>query len=375
MLKEAIYIKNFGPLEEVAIPEIKKVNVFIGDSGCGKSTIMKLLVLFQWLYKQMCIRSYLKKSGVVENIREFDFKKYLRNNGILDYLHQNSEIVYTRGKYTVLYKNGKLNTRFEIEEQDLSLEKMVFISDKRNLIPDLYSSTISENSISDFFLMESLHDFKLALGTFNTLKIPAFNIILAKKKQKFGNFDLYVEGSANLDGYEVKIENSSSGMQNVIPLYTIIDYFASKYDIVEAEKNTIKSYMFSADIIDQFLPTFNLSDIIQRNIHFHIEEPELSLYPDGQIDLMNSLIRLCFLNNNLNYNISMMISTHSPYIMNYLNLAIKKNDLGFEDVSAYQVKDGRIFDLKKINNNVIDTRSLSDPIERIYRDYNLQERK
>ena len=29
-------------------------------------------------------------------------------------------------------------------------------------------------------------------------------------------------------------------MQNVIHLYTIIDYFVSKYDIVEAEKNTIK---------------------------------------------------------------------------------------------------------------------------------------
>ena len=28
MLKEAIYIKNFGPLEEVAIPEIKKSKCF-----------------------------------------------------------------------------------------------------------------------------------------------------------------------------------------------------------------------------------------------------------------------------------------------------------------------------------------------------------
>lgn len=38
MLKESLYIKNFGPLVDVELEEVKKLNVFIGDSGSGKSS-------------------------------------------------------------------------------------------------------------------------------------------------------------------------------------------------------------------------------------------------------------------------------------------------------------------------------------------------
>ena len=133
MIKESIIIKNFGPLKNVNIDEVKKLNIFIGDSGTGKSTIMKVLVLFQWIYKQMCLRSYLKLSGVKENVKTFDFKEYLAYNGILDYLQKETEIIYTRASYEIIFKNGRLgNTNFVIKKEDLSFEKMSYISEKRN---------------------------------------------------------------------------------------------------------------------------------------------------------------------------------------------------------------------------------------------------
>ncbi len=374
MLNESILIKNFGPLVDVELTEVRKLNVFIGDSGSGKSTIMKVLVLFQWLFKQLCIRSYLKNAGIKENPTEFDFKRYLENNGIQDYLRDNSEIIYTRGKYTISYKSKRLNTKIDIDDEDLSLEKMSYISDKRNLIPDLFADKVSEDKISDFYLQETLGDFKIAIKDLDTLNIPSVKVDVEKKKNNYGKDELFVKDGEKSQPYEIKMEDSSSGMQNVISMYLIIQYFAKQFDMAGAAKNTIRKYMFDADFIEkygQLAPTFNLSDIKNNNIHLHIEEPELSLYPDGQIQLMKDLIETCYKKNNANYNISMIISTHSPYIMNFLNLAIKNKDLSFDDVGAYQVKDGCLFSLMKPNNGVVDTRSLSDPIGRIYQEYNL----
>lgn len=370
-IKESIHIKNFGPIRDAEIKDIKKITVLIGDSGSGKSTIMKILVLFQWLYKQLCLRSYLKKAGVQEKIREFDFKEYLGNNGMLDYLNDNSEIIYARGKYAISYKNKKLNTRIEIDKNDLSLEKMSYISDKRNLIPDLYTSKISSNRMTDFYLQETFEDFKLAVENLETnILIPSINVAIEKKKLKYGKSDLHVMPFDGAVPYEVKIEDSSSGMQNVIPMYLIIKYFADQFNMAESSKLTLKKYMFNSDIIEQFSPTFNLADISQNNIHIHIEEPELSLYPNGQLQLLENLVEIC--KNNGKKNISMIFSTHSPYILNYLNLIIKKNIAEFEDIAAYQVHEGCLFSLMRENNHIVDTRSLSDPIARIYEEYNLQ---
>ena len=43
-MKESIIIKNFGPLKEVEIDDIKPLTVFIGKSAGGKSIIMKALI-------------------------------------------------------------------------------------------------------------------------------------------------------------------------------------------------------------------------------------------------------------------------------------------------------------------------------------------
>ena len=51
-----IKIKNFGPLKETASVtdgwiDIKKVTVFTGNQGSGKSTVAKLVSTFTWMEK------------------------------------------------------------------------------------------------------------------------------------------------------------------------------------------------------------------------------------------------------------------------------------------------------------------------------------
>jgi predicted ATPase len=137
-MQESIIIRNFGPIKDIEIKNISPFTVFIGESGSGKSTIMKVLVLFRWLYKMVSIRSYLKHSNITESPFKFDFNSYLKNNGFEKdtYLKENTEIIYTKGSITIHYKN-KLAASPLVPENELSLDKMCFISEKRNQISDI----------------------------------------------------------------------------------------------------------------------------------------------------------------------------------------------------------------------------------------------
>ena len=57
-----------------------------------------------------------------------------------------------------------------------------------------------------------------------------------------------------------------------------------------------------------------------------VEEPEQNLFPSSQRQVINSLLAL----NNLNPMNSLIMTTHSPYIINYLTLAIKSEELSIK---------------------------------------------
>jgi hypothetical protein len=50
-----------------------------------------------------------------------------------------------------------------------------------------------------------------------------------------------------------------------------------------------------------------------------VEEPEQNLYPSSQHQILNSLLEF----NNLNKWNKLILTTHSPYLINYLTLAVK----------------------------------------------------
>ena len=52
---EHLYLKNFGPIKEMDI-DLKPLMVFIGESGSGKSAILKLLSLLRWVHKHLLLR-------------------------------------------------------------------------------------------------------------------------------------------------------------------------------------------------------------------------------------------------------------------------------------------------------------------------------
>jgi predicted ATPase len=377
-MKESIIIRNFGPVNEIEIDDIRPLTVFIGESGSGKSTIMKVIVLFRWIYKMVSIRSYLKHSNISQSPFKFDFKSYLAKNGLMDYLKENTEIIYLKGEDTISYI-GSLDVSLIISEEHLSLDKMCFIGDKRNIIPDILANKMEKKSVS-FYLKETLDDTLFALNQINQLDIDYLGVKFVAEKTPNGSIKYYIRANSEDENYSINFENSSSGTQTVVPLSLIIEYYSGKYDIVAAFNKSILGYMSQNDRLSDFKPVKNIGEIKYKNVHIHIEEPELSLYPESQRSLINFIVNRCFVKEHNDYNMTVMMATHSPYIINHINLLImagikeKLEENAFlllKNVDVFEIVDGYLNNLKQENKFIIDTRPLSVPISNIYERYNM----
>lgn len=382
-MRESIYIKNLGPIKEIFIENIKPITILIGESGSGKSTLMKAIALFRWLYKMHNIRSYLKHSKMSKTPFRFRMETYLRNCGLEQYLKNNPEIIYTvtsdSGKqHTLKYTNNKLSgtgNKELITENDIYFNKISFISETRNIIP-LWSERGASltGGYLGFYFHEVYQDFDIASENLKELNLPYLNLKLSVKTTKTTQQKKYSIHSEE-DGYEISLKNSSSGTQNAAPITLIAEHFSKHFNFEDAFNHSVLKYLSGTDKLTDFKPIKNLGEI-HKKLFIHIEEPELSLYPDAQCQLVNDLINKCFISNR--NDIELMFSTHSPYIINHLNLLIKAFDCGkqienaninFDNLIVYQVEDGQIQNLMIQAQRVVNTNPLSDTINNIYDQY------
>jgi hypothetical protein len=259
-----------------------------------------------------------------------------------------------------------------VPENELSLEKMSFISDKRNLIPDILAGY---NTEMNFYLNETYSDFKKAEEHVKKLSLDYLDVKYQAEKVN-SRMQYFILDKK--EKYKIKLESASSGTQTLVPLSVIMEYFSKHYDFKKRFNAIVLDYMAQNDSLKDFRAMQNIGDIKHRNIHIHIEEPELSLYPESQCDLINSIVNSCFVQAHDGYNMSMMLTTHSPYIINHLNLLMKAYDRGqqvgnaaldYDNVAVFQVAEGRLLDLKILNEHLVNTNPLSDTMNAIYDKY------
>lgn len=371
---ESIYIRDFGPIKEVSIEDIKRFTIIIGESGSGKSTIMKVLALSRWIYKMLNIRVYLQVGGVKETPFRLNIKKYLADDGIIDYLHDNTLIIYTHdeARFEIIGKNATFHQLSMVSYENLCLEKISYITEKRNILSDLLALNIKEKT-APFYLKELLSDYQIASRQIKLLNLEAVGVRLEIKKINGIEYS-FVVGQDGEKEYSVRLEDASSGIQSMAPLNMIIHYYAHAFNLVESLNKAVFRYVVEGDNLKDFHPAQNIGDIPHKRVDIHIEEPEICLYPENQLRLMNQIVRECW-NAKRDYDISIMITTHSPYLLNQLNLLFKAYDKGvdiegakisYDETSAYAIEDGRIIDLKVANARLVNPEYLSAPVDRIY---------
>jgi ABC-type ATPase involved in cell division len=323
-----IRIRDFGPVKKGLTEndgwiDIRKVTFFIGNQGSGKSTVAKLISVFTKIEKSL-VRGDFEKSWVETNNRLKSY--YLPYHRLEDYLNDNSMIAYDGDKFSISYKNGKLSVS-EIPESKYSLPKIMYVPAERNLLT--YIKGAEELKLSSEALQEFSTEYYNAMQEMNgraiLLPINETEIRYDKRSE-----ELYLKSN----DFRIKLRVASSGFQSFVPLYLVSDYLSNSVkqqsgkEKAMSSEETIKFQKglraiwdndYLTDIqkrqaISELASAFNKTAFI--NI---VEEPEQNLFPSSQWKMLQSLLAI----NNMTADNKLIITTHSPYLMNYLTIAIK----------------------------------------------------
>lgn len=388
-MKESIIIKNFGPLKEVEIDDIKPLTVFIGKSAGGKSIIMKVIVLMRYIYKMVNIRSYLKNAKITRSPFKLRFNSLL-HDGLKGMITAQTEIYYTveinGNKYTLKYTNRGLQSDINIPDKDLIFFKEAYVSGMRSLIPIWASKAVSVKGENlGFFFHETFNDFNDATDVIKEQKLEYLN--LKMKVRKSGNRPkLFTIESLQNDAVPIELRYASSGIQTSAPLVAIVHYFAQEFSFKDAFQRSVLNYLYKQDLLTKFTPGINRNKL-GKYVHIHIEEVELSLAPEDQRAFMSNLVEEVFHKNKKDRKLGLMVSTHSPYIVNNLNVLLRagyfekaRENYPFlekDDIAVYRVNEGKIISLMATDNDtgeyVINALDMSDTMERIFEEYESME--
>lgn len=299
MYSERLVVRNFGPITNLDI-EFRRLTLFIGDQGSGKSTLSKLLTI---------CRDYNWWLLMLENANAEDVKKPFYDFGINEYFMDDTYICYTMTGFSIKYENGAfsivsdfisaddiknyfqyLNKRYgsgqdaemgeaQAKELEPYARAVLYILAERNLVGNLSESLASMLTAQVPLpkpLMEYMSMFERAKKEYPSYNIPFFNVKFVKKN---GKERIELVGKDK----DLPLSACSSGLQSAIPMLMVIDY-------------ALKTDSFNS---------------------FVIEEPEQNLFPQNQFEM------LAFVTSRLwhpSQRRQFIITTHSPYLLSSLNV-------------------------------------------------------
>lgn len=328
-----IKIENFGPIKKGLQTnngwiEFDRVTIFIGNQGSGKSTVAKLFSTLSWLEKSInrgdTNKGNLSFAKFIEFTKYQKIHNYFQDDTYINYIGEKFQIIYDRSEEFPIIK--------EIEKGKYIVPKIMYIPAERNFL----------STISDAYNVKGLPD---NLFTF------AEELKKAQKALKGKEVDLqigsyryeYDEGQDNSyvigEDYKINLLEASSGLQSFTPLFLVSRELSTS---ISEEENTLRKNMSVSQSIrmDNEIAELMLNKSIQesektdrineiRSRYYNrcfiniVEEPEQNLFPSSQWKMLQSLLKL----NNINKSNKLILTTHSPYIINFMSIAIQGNYL------------------------------------------------
>ncbi len=321
-------IKNVGPVKEGlrsddGFMKFDGVTVFIGNQGSGKSTIAKIFSTMSWVEKAL-VRGDFKGSYLTQYNR---FKKQLAYQNISNYLSDESEIEYIGEAYHLKYTEGKLEIEQREENGDYKFPKIMYVPAERNFVSSVDRPDLVKRLPSPLYTF--LDEYEAAKQDLEgEVILPVNEVKFEYRKQ---NKKSWIVGA----DYKIELLEASSGFQSVVPLYLVTRHLTqvinengnkTRREISVDEEKKIRKE------IDKIFANENISDDVRRvlleklSARFKyncliniVEEPEQNLYPTSQKSILFELLKY----KNEVPNNKLILTTHSPYIINYLTLAIK----------------------------------------------------
>lgn len=284
-MKERLIIKNFGPIKEADLT-FGRFNVLIGEQATGKSTVAKLLSLLR-------NREFLFGSKL-ERYREQDEASLPFEKG--------TRIEYASEHFLIKYADN-----------DFTIKTAGLYADRLDRIQELYGKLFTGQSLSEkdeFFKLDDWYLEQIGIATYvpaervfanyladtgsvlrSDARMRDYFINLNASRKKVGGISMpHLQGVQYLyeddtdkvvvKGQAISLVNASSGFQASIPIVVLLSSYST----------------------------------LSFNDYVIVEEPELNLFPTAQYELMKFLV-----DKTMNYGNTMLIATHSPYILTALN--------------------------------------------------------
>ena len=302
MYSERLVVRNFGPITNLDI-EFRRLTLFIGDQGSGKSTLSKLLTICRDMRWWLQLLENPESDEIRKPFFDFGINEYFMEDSYINYSMDGLAIKFEKGIFSIVSHDiGKdeiknyfdyLNKKFGYEQGSSSDEedsaKQAFMAAnarmilynpaERNLVGNLSEATASLWSAGIPLpkpLLEYMGLFERATKLFSRYEIPVFKVNFVKKDNK---------NMIELSGKDkmISLSASSSGLQSAIPMLMVIDF-------------ALRTNSFDS---------------------FVIEEPEQNLFPRNQFEMLGFVTsRLWHPSQRRQF----IITTHSPYMLSSLNV-------------------------------------------------------
>jgi len=289
-MRERILIENFGPIKHVDL-EIKQINIFIGKTSSGKSTVAKLLAIFQNSALQY-LANWDRTASEEPNNSLKEFRKMLNFYNIDFKFTPNTYIRYERGELYCEFSTNRFDSTFS-PYSIIPVINPVYIPAERSFFSAL-SQSIFSLITNDIALPKALTEFG-----------SKFEIARRDSKSLSVNFlDItyrFIDGNDVIEmnnGESIKLNQASSGIQSTIPLMQVLESYTKDTNNVNKESG------------------YDL---------FVIEEPEINLYPSAQKSLLEYIIQRIARSKD-----RLIITTHSPYILTSLDNLVQADNVAKE---------------------------------------------
>jgi predicted ATPase len=338
-----IRIKNFGPIREGCQEnngwiDIRKVTVFIGNQGSGKSTIAKVFSTLSWLEKAM-VKGVLRQDELNSLNR---FSKYLAYQRIEKYIRAETIIEYRGKAFSFTFKNSEFSASKSTKDEYL-LPKIMYVPAVRNLLSVVDRPDKFKNLPSMLYTFNDEYDAAKNLFA-EGLELPINEAIFEYDKlNKLAN----IVGADH--SYKLRLSEASSGFQSTVPLFLVTKYLSDNLNVeedpsikessLEEQKKLEKELklimedkQITPEVRQAYLRQFSAKrkPVCLLNI---VEEPEQNLFPSSQQNVLNELLKYV----NAKKGNRLIMTTHSPYLINYLTLAVEAGNLK-EKVNTIELK-------------------------------------
>lgn len=328
-----VKIKNFGPIQKGYLDgeyllEVRRVTVFIGNQGSGKSTVAKLISLLIWIEKAM-VKGTIRQDELNTNNR---FVKELAYQRIDKYLKPNTQIEYEGQAFTIKYENGIFGAK-KSDNNGYLLPKIMYAPAERTFLSVVDRPDKLKNLPRTLYTFNDEFDHAKDLYA-DGLQLPINNVTFEYDKL---NKIAHIVGENR--SFKLRLSEASSGFQSTVPLYLVTKYLSDRLTAEEdpsiqetslEDQKKIEKEVKS--IMEDTLLTPEVRQAYLRQISAKrkpvcfvniVEEPEQNLFPSSQQGVLYELLKYA----NQAAGNKLILTTHSPYLINYLTLAVKANTL------------------------------------------------